>query len=105
MTTTLEERRKIGREAQSKYPDNSWCGCCYRPWPICKEHLTDFGGRRSGGCFALCEECWEELTPEERLPFYKKVYELWRSFGLLDYNGQPWEDVWELMKSAVLAGK
>lgn len=32
--------------------------------------------------FPLCEACWEELTPEARLPFYLATTESWAAYGL-----------------------
>jgi hypothetical protein len=29
------------------------------------------------GCFPLCEECWQPMTPEERLPYYMQLVDDW----------------------------
>ena len=29
------------------------------------------------GCNALCEHCFNKLTKEQRVPFYKKLYDSW----------------------------
>lgn len=80
------------------------CGRCKRTWPICEEHCT--GYRESGGgCFPLCEQCWQELTPEQRLPYYHDLWISWQSCGCPDKNGVPWNEEWKQMKTAVLAGK
>jgi hypothetical protein len=77
-------------------------GCCYRckrPWkhPASKrtgprtwqqldhdrfygligvrEHSTTYKG--GGGCFPLCEGCWAQLTPEQRLPYYQQLVRNW----------------------------
>lgn len=31
------------------------------------------------GAFPMCQECWSELTPEERVPFYEILIDHWRS--------------------------
>ena len=53
------------------------CGSCERcglRWH--RKHGVDYHitpGDTSGGCFVLCQQCWDELTPVTRLPFYQKV--------------------------------
>jgi hypothetical protein len=53
-----------------------------------------------GGCFALCERCWSELTPRERLPYYLQIWELWKRQGI-----HRSEKVWFLLEEAILNGK
>lgn len=57
------------------------CLRCDRPWyrwwrrkPI--EHVTRYGDG-SAGIFALCERCWGELAPAERLPWYWMLFDMW----------------------------
>lgn len=52
------------------------------------------------GCFPLCEQCWGELTPEQRLPYYRTLLDSWKSHGNPEV-----ESKWTGMKAAVLAGK
>jgi hypothetical protein len=96
------ERSKIGDEQRPLYPDCGTCYYCGRPWPVCKAHDTPYNDYKS--CFPLCEDCWEELTPQERLPYYRQLWFKWKSFGHKDCNGVPWETTWEIMKQAVMAG-
>lgn len=51
----------------------------------------------SRGCFPLCEGCWAKLTPEQRLPYYRKLWKSWQKFD----SAAKWEDI----KQAVLDGK
>lgn len=76
------------------------CHRCKTPWNRCKEHSTLF--TESDGCFPLCEDCWQSLPTEERLPFYLDMWTDWLSMSLeseLDLSQ------WELIEQAVLAGK
>jgi hypothetical protein len=50
-------------------------------------------GRRNvaSGVFPLCETCWSELTPAERLPFYRQVFDKWNSDGYATFDWPVWE--------------
>lgn len=76
------------------------CGRCNRNWGICQGHDTKYS--EYYGMFPLCEDCWQELTPEQRLPFYHATIERWESSGRPDKNGVPWEDVYTAVTVAVL---
>src|SRR5258708_28202256 len=86
-------------------------GCCYRcgmPWKFAKQHTTYLEERN--GCFALCNKCWQELTPAERLPFYRKLLETWidserEARVIAARNGVSAEMQWPLIEKAVLEGK
>jgi hypothetical protein len=57
-------------------------GGCYRcgdRWNWKARHVTQF--TPANGCFALCEECWYELTPAFREPFYAALIDQWRTHG------------------------
>jgi len=80
--------------------DWSKCGRCQNPWYLVKAHTTECPGR-SWGMFPLCEECWQKLTPQQRLPYYEEVWREWHD---------RWGDVrgvseWDSLKAAVLRGK
>ena len=95
----LRIRKLIGDFTQLFNIHYSACGRCNRHWGICKRHSTDVV-RGVWGCFPLCEDCWQELTPEERLPYYRAHYERGME------GSDPYEDgTWEDMKKAVLEGK
>lgn len=95
------------------YAGYSGCQRCLRVWPLCRAHNTVYKTSEEGheGCFALCEECWRDLPPDERLYYYQRVVEEWRQqsfqvslFGYYQKNEELLEK-WELLKAAVLAGK
>lgn len=73
----------------------SGCQKCRTPWDLVRHHDTSYSDSR--GCFPLCEKCWSELTPECRLPYYKKLHDEWKRQG----SEQPWAEI----ERAVLAGK
>lgn len=81
-------------------PGITTCGKCKRPWTRVKSHSTMFRGDDKDpnvrwGMFALCEDCWKTMTPEQRLPYY-----------LENFTKYHWEEAeWEPLKKAVLAGK
>jgi len=56
-------------------------------------HVTLTNG---GGCFPLCDECWSNLTPAQRLPYYHQ---------LLMNQGHGEINKWPRLKAAVLNGE
>lgn len=71
----LKIRRLIGKILNPLFPGWGWCYNCERKWAICKTHTTQYTEWNS--CFPLCESCWKELTPKERLPFYERLVKEW----------------------------
>lgn len=71
----------------------SWCLYCDRSWRVVDGHHTFLN--EHSGVFPLCEGCWKTLSVEHRIPFYRKLYEMY------DEPKEPWE-VWE---KAVREGK
>ena len=69
------------------------CERCGRTSNVGKDHLTIYALGK--GCFPLCEDCWQKLEPETRLPYYRKSFEKW------EHNYANWDDV----KKAVMEGK
>lgn len=63
---------------QSRLANPGIAGClrCWRAWKIVKGHITEYGDEGKG-CFPLCVECWVELGPGNRFPFYEKLYHRW----------------------------
>lgn len=102
----LLKRIKI-KILQWLYPQRSGCECCGTPWIDWNNHITWYWEEEfhSWGCSPLCEECWQNLTPETRQPFYKIMFNRWVSSGLSDYNGMPWYSIWVTIEKAVLEGK
>jgi hypothetical protein len=74
-----------------------WCMKCGRSWDQTghRAHITRY--RLGRGCFVLCEECWCCLeTPAARMPFYRQLWETWRS-------RQGYETNWDEIEKAVLS--
>lgn len=57
------------------------CGRCNRTWDITDNHTTYYAS--DSGCFPLCADCWKKLTPEERLPYYQRLYIGWFPIHIL----------------------
>lgn len=100
-------RRIAGFFARLIYPFYSACGRCGMPWGATKNHVTKVTENR--GIFPLCEKCWKDLTPQERLPYYRKLYESWLKTAPKTLpDGTPYKGTnmtWEEIEAAVLAGK
>lgn len=82
-------------QLRGRFSDDGTSTClrCVTPWSQVEEHSTPYGDGMSG-CFPLCESCWQDLTPELRLPYYRiLILEVWESL----------ED-WPSIESSVLAG-
>ena len=101
----------------------SWphgCRVCRRPWDLCDAHYTPLvQGHPEHGCFVLCEPCFNELNPVQRLPYYHELFAKWLSSSdsLAAFHfrgGDPnWEKYlgkkytqqdWEALRDSVLAG-
>ncbi len=94
----LKISRIKGKVESFLFPGYSTCGRCGRPWKCVDGHTTMHS--EGLGCFPLCESCWSALTPKERLPHYRKMYEWWESFGA-DMGNRSWVAI----EKAVLEGK
>lgn len=70
-------RQAIGRALHLAAPTFGWCYRCLIPWKFCDGHSTRYSA--SSGCFPLCENCWSELSAEQRLPFYEQLCNAWGS--------------------------
>ncbi len=88
--TSVWWKRRIGPISRIFSPGYGQCGRCRTTWSFVDGHVTDYS--KSGGCFPLCKQCWAELTPAERLPFYRRLWESW---------SEPNVD-WPTLKTAVL---
>ena len=97
--TDFQPNVRLGKLAQALAPSHSFCGRCGTPWPFVKRHATQYSDSR--GCFPLCQFCWEECSPEERLPYYRELFESWVSEGAEIAT----PELWLLIHSAVLAGQ
>lgn len=75
---------RIGTLSHVLSPGYSWCFKCKTTWKFVEGHSTPYVDHASGygkACFPLCEECWAELTPEERWPYYQMLLDSWRSLA------------------------
>ena len=84
-------RKMFGAITQVLFPKHSGCGRCGVTCNCCQSHYTDYTPYH--GCSPLCEHCWSRLTPEERLPYYRKLYD----------DEWAWNSLW--IEKAVLEGK
>lgn len=89
---------RIGRTGQLFAPGYGWCLRCETPWLFVHYHLTPYGSH-GRGCLPLCEKCWTELTPAQRVPFYRDLIMSWRPGRALARDEE-----WALVKTAVLSG-
>lgn len=102
----LSLRKFAGFFARLISPMYSACGRCGMPWSVTKNHVTSITEIR--GIFPLCENCWTYLTPQDRLPYYRKLYESWlitMPETLPDGSPAKLNETWEEIEAAVLAGK
>lgn len=75
----LRLRRFISPIIKFFSPGYTWCDRCKLSWTVVSPHVTYYNSIY--GCFALCETCWSELEPTDRLPFYEIVIDAWRNSG------------------------
>lgn len=91
-----------------------WCFCCKRQWDIVEGHRT-YDPEGTSGCFPLCEECWADMTPEERVPYYDRLFADWEADWKKRNDKSPtpdddysdlkqWRKHLNRMRQAVLAG-
>ena len=80
---------RIGRISHFLTPGFGWCGRCLTTWKFVEGHATYFlwcdevrnPRDASSGMFPLCEQCWSDLTPAERLPYYRELNMMWARDG------------------------
>jgi hypothetical protein len=99
----LQERIRLGASERSMCPNNSFCYRCGRPWCAAQGHDTQY--TEGSACFPLCEECWLELTPKERLPFYRHLVDDWIQDAKLTRTSiEEYGIKWREIEYAVLDG-
>lgn len=87
-------RGRVGKDGWSK--ENALLTICLRcltKWDAVRPHMTFFSLQ---SMCPLCEECWQELSIAERLPFYYVLCETWRYYG--------GEDISKRVETAVKRG-
>lgn len=87
-------RFPLGIISQIVSPGYGHCGKCGITWNHTDSHTTMYS--ENSGIFPLDEHCWNELTIEERLPYYREWFDKW---GAGDIN------LWNAIKKAVEEGK
>ena len=92
----MEAKNKIiAGIAQMLYPGYGTCYRCGLPWSIVKEHTTRYTELK--GIFPLCGKCWRDLnTPENRMPYYRQLYNSW--------GGESPDHKWGDIENAVMKG-
>lgn len=97
--------RKLSSICNILYPYHGKCLRCHRSWALCLGHSTIYSAHI--GIFALCEECWAELSIEERIPYYKKCWNGWRIWykDLLAADNAHPQSEWAMIEAAVRAGR
>jgi hypothetical protein len=93
---------RIGRIGQLFAWGYSRCLRCYTPWKFVQAHETvvvadyDPLGMRQFDVYVLCQKCWTEAGPDQRLAYYRLAWENRICLGINDRLA--WPDV----QSAVL---
>jgi len=83
-----KHRRVAAPSWRLLHAGQSHCHCCKMPWAVVSVHNTSY--KNGSGMFPLCERCWMERTPEERLPYYRELWEEWQ----VDSPGHAdWDDI------------
>lgn len=64
---------------------------------------TDFetNGLYKVRMYALCEDCWTKLTPQQRLPYYRGLFDYWNNELQVNLPESKWVDI----SNAVIQGK
>ena len=83
---------RMGAASHRVAPGYGGCLRCHTSWGIVEGHSTTlymhstyYGGVVGcQGCFPLCEACWRDLSPAERLPYYQQLYACWQRDGVGD---------------------
>lgn len=92
----LVGRLPLASVLRSVAPGYGTCKRCKMPWPFVYSHTTMWN--KNNGMFPLCEHCWERLSPGERLPYYRMLWQEWHEYG-------PVSDCeWHEVETAVMAG-
>lgn len=63
---------RVGRISAFFSPGFSACGRCRTTWDYVEHHVTNYND--GSGCFPLCQKCWRDLLPAERVPYYRALH-------------------------------
>jgi hypothetical protein len=81
---------------------HSCCGRCGMPWCQVKAGPTIWY-KPGTGVSPLCEFCYGELTPAERVPFFDELVNWWLTLSMTPRELAEHEAARPLIKAAVLA--
>ena len=68
---------RLAKNAVGRAKGYGGCAKCGDTWDWKANHSTYYDNGQ--GCFPLCEECWQCLTPETRRPYYEQLIAWWRT--------------------------
>lgn len=54
------------------------------------------------GILVLCEKCWSGMTPRQRLPYYRGVFDDWQKYPEVKADAPP--ELWITISNAVISG-
>jgi hypothetical protein len=81
---------------------NGHCSRCGLSWKRVPHHSTWIS--KTQAVFVLCEACWAELPPVDRLPHYR----VWFDQIAFDHRrrggAEPFDRLWPTYETAVLGG-
>ena len=62
---------RIGKISKILFPDYGQCRRCKTTWNLVNPHDVPY--REGQAIFRLCEKCWHEVAPADRLSFFADV--------------------------------
>lgn len=93
------------RNTLGRWQGFSGCGRCRNTWNWTEEHATPY--KPGHACFPLCQHCWQQLTPQQRLPYYMQLHDRWLRNAQQRHDWDHWHQTfteWPNIKTAVLQG-
>ena len=99
-------RRVLGHHERREHFNESFCLRCLRPWSRVEARRVAYKFDGSRAMFALCKECWAQLTPGDRLPYYLELAQAWMRESYADesgYGGVSWQRLFAVLSANILA--
>jgi hypothetical protein len=94
--------KRIGRISHAIFQVTGGCLRYDTSWGLVSHHTTYYKyNGESSGMFPLCNMCWNELTPDTSLPYYKRLYNHW----INSLDGENDLEPFEIIELAVKDGK
>lgn len=62
---------RIGKISKLMFPDYGQCRRCRTTWNLVAPHVVYY--QQGHGLFRLCEKCWQDVAPVDRLPYFDDV--------------------------------